>query len=96
MEKIPASSKEYDPFKYIQITIEGLFEVGKPGEKFTKEPEDDQIISKDDYSVSIRFPRKMKGSNSQRKTRTGRPPGKPHSPNRKGGGKNKAVPCPKW
>jgi hypothetical protein len=96
MEKIPTSSKEYDPFKYIQITMEGLFKdkTGTEGEG-TIEPEP-QIVSKDDYKVSIRFPRKMKRSTPPRKPRTGRPPGKPHSPNRKGGGKNKAVPCPIW
>jgi hypothetical protein len=96
MEKIPASSKEYDPFKYIQITMEGLFGGGdKTGAKDIPEPEP-QIISKEDYSVSIRFPRKMKRSIPPRKPRTGRPPGKPHAPNRKGGGKNKAVACPIW
>ena len=96
MEKIPATSKEYDPFKYIQITMEGLFGGGgKTEQEFPKEPEP-QIISKDNYSVSIRFPRKIKKSTPPRKPRTGRPPGKPHSPNRKGGGKNKTVPCPIW
>lgn len=96
MEKIPATSKEYDPFKYIQITMEGLFEGGDTtGGKDAVQPEP-QIVSKDDYSVSIRFPRKMKRSTPPRKPRTGRPPGKPHSPNRKGGGKNKAVACPIW
>lgn len=67
----------------------------KPGQEFPEEPEP-QIIPKDNYSVSIRFPRKIKKSTPPRKPRTGRPPGKPHSPNRKGGGKNKTVPCPIW
>lgn len=96
IEKIPATSKEYDPFRYIQINMEGLFVgEGKPGQEFSEEP-DPEIVSKDNYSVSITFPRKMKGSTSSRKTRTGKPPGKPHSPNRKGGGKNRSVACPRW
>ena len=60
MEKIPATPKEYDVFKYIQISMEGIFQEdieGKTNDPVEPEP---KIISNDDYNISIAFPFKYK------------------------------------
>jgi hypothetical protein len=73
MEKIPATPKEYDVFKYIQISMEGIFEGKSMGKgESTTEPEP-KIISGNDYSISINFPRNFKGTYTPRKPRSPKP-----------------------
>jgi hypothetical protein len=94
VDKAPSSPKDYDPFRFFQIPMEGSFVL--TGEDKTKPEDVPPIVTvTEKYSTAIAFPTRPKRgididfpSRSKTKTKHYSPP--------KGGGKRKAVPCPKW
>jgi len=94
IDKAPANPKDYDPFRYFQIEMEGQFVKTKETETLPEE-EPPVITVTEKYKIAISFPVKIKNSSfiklprrSKNKTKTYSPP--------KGGGKRRAVPCPIW
>jgi hypothetical protein len=94
VDKAPSSPKDYDPFRFFQITMEGSFVLS--GEDKTKpEPVPPIITVTEKYTTAIAFPMKPKRDISIDFPRRSKTKTKHYSPP-KGGGKRKAVPCPKW
>jgi hypothetical protein len=94
VDKAPSSPKDYDPFRFFQITMEGSFILTKEGDP-KPEAAPPIVTVTEKYSTAIAFPmRKRMGLNiniprrSKTTTKHYTPP--------KGGGKRRAVPCPKW
>jgi hypothetical protein len=92
IDKAPSSPKDYDPFRFFQITMEGTFveTTDEPAEPYTIPP---TVKVTEKYSTAIVFPVK-KGINlkikRRSKTRT-----KHHKPT-KIKFNMKTVDCPKW
>jgi len=90
MEKIPSTPKEYDPYKYFQISIKCKSrENESSGSKETLPSQ--EVIVTDNYSVKILIPRKFKKDLTTFKLRT-KIPGKIFK--RKKSRKGKPLPCP--
>jgi hypothetical protein len=92
IDKAPSSPKDYDPFRFFQITMEGSFLKSRdiPTEPDIITP---TVTVDEKYSTAIVFPVK-KGINlkikRRSKTRT------KHYKSPKNKGNRKAVACPKW
>lgn len=94
IDKAPSNPKDYDPFRYFQIEMEGSF-VTSESDKTLPEDTKPVVTVTEKYTTAVVFPHKHKMDISiniprRSKTRTH------HYSPPKGGGKRKAVKCPVW
>lgn len=90
MTKAPLTPKEYDPFRYFQISMEGIFLASisdqDPTIQFSETP---MVITEEKYSVSVAFPKKIEKTSPPRRTQQKT---KQHKSSKKPG--IKRIPCP--
>jgi hypothetical protein len=94
VDKAPSSPKDYDQFRFFQITMEGSF---VETDEVTTKPEDTPpiVTVTEKYSTAIVFPSKRKMDLTINLPRRSKTKTKHYSPP-KNRGRRKAVPCPTW
>ena len=94
IDKAPSSPKDYDPFKFFQITMEGSFVKSRdiPTEPDVIPP---IVTVTEKYSTAIAFPVNFEMDISINIPRRSKNKTSSYKSTRSGG-KRKAVPCPKW
>jgi hypothetical protein len=94
VDKAPSSPKDYDPFRFFQITMEGSFILTKEGDP-KPEAAPPIVTVTEKYSTAIAFPMGKRMGLNINIPRRSKTTTKHYTPP-KGGGKRRAVPCPKW